>query len=75
MEIAQTVLGSFLMLLGVVGYLRTRALVHYLVGLSDPPLSQAAKDRISASVFFYHLIAGLTAVSGLLVVLLASSVE
>ena len=75
MEIAQIVLGSFLMLLGVVGYLRTRALVHYLVGLADLPLSQAAKVRISARVFFYHLIAGLTAVSGLLVVLLASSVE
>jgi hypothetical protein len=73
MQAVQIVVGSLLVVLGVVGSLRTRRLVRYLVSLSDPPLTQAAKDRISASTLLYHLIAGLTVVGGLAVVLLTLS--
>lgn len=73
MKALQTAVGGLLIVLGVVGYVRTRDLVRYLVNLSDPPLSQAAKDRISASTLLYHLIAGLTALSGIVVVVLATT--
>jgi hypothetical protein len=67
----QIAVGVVLVVLGVVAFLRTRKLLQFMVDLEEPPLSQAQQDRITNIAYIYHIIAGLTLLSGLGVVLLA----
>lgn len=67
----QICVGIVLAVLGVLAFLRTQKLVEFVAGLEDPPLTRAHRDRITSIAFVYHLIAGLTSLSGLGVILLA----
>lgn len=67
----QIAVGVVLVGLGVGAFLRTRTLLQFMVDIEEPPLSQAHLDRITNIAYIYHLIAGLTLLSGLGVILLA----